>query len=197
MADPLTIAAIGGTILSGAGAISSANAAESRAEQQAQIMEAEAKQRERMAGQERASMSREIVEKQRNKERVMSRAQTVNAASGTGSLDQSFIEIVSDLEREGEYRKDVARYEGESRARDLEFGADINKYEASSQRAQGKAAKRAGYLKAAGSVLEGGASMYKKYGGKPSGTTTYNSQTGSAGASKSYFPKSGTTVTWR
>lgn len=166
MADPLTIGVmVASTALTAYSQVQAGNAAEAQAEAIAQQNEYQAKVQRQRAGQERASSQRQVIEENRNKETVQGNALASAAASGGGTLDPSVIDIFGDLEAEGEYRKNVARYQGEDSAQYLESGANLSDYSASNARAEGKAAKKASRFKAGTTLLKGGVSMYDKYGG--------------------------------
>jgi len=163
MADPISIGLlVGSTVLSAAGAMQEGWAAEASAKAQQQQLEYQAKTGEIAAGQERASAQRRAMEERRQAGLASSRAQALAAAGGGGTLDPSIINIMGDLAAEGEYAADVELYEGEERARELETGAELRKYEGRAARAAGKRAKKAGYMKAAATVMKGGSSMAGK-----------------------------------
>ena len=166
MGDPVTIAlGVGGTILSAAGQVQAGWAADANAKAQQQALEYQAKQAEINAGQERASAQRRAMEERRQAGLASSRAKALAAAGGGTLLDPSVVNIMGDLAAEGEYNADVAMYEGEERARDLETGAQLRRYEGYMERAAGRQEKRSGYLSAGATVLKGRSSLMSKYGG--------------------------------
>lgn len=174
MADPVTIMIVGSTILGAFGQIQAGKAADAQGKAQQQQAEFEAQQRESVAGQERANAQRKSIEAQRDKRLVMSRARAVSASSGAGADDAGLVGILGDLEQEGEYNAGVALYEGEERARSLETGASISRYEGTQARLAGKQAKKSSFLSAGTTILSGMASagknskstsMFEKYGG--------------------------------
>lgn len=157
MGDPLTVGlAVGGTLLSAYGQIQQGQAADAMGKANQQSAEFSAKQMEINAGQERASAQRKMLEEGRKKNMALSRAQAVAAASGGGTLDPSIVDIMGDLEAEGEYNKRAALFEGEQRAQDLESGAMVQRYQGSMSRMAGKAEKKSSYVAAAGSLFKGG-----------------------------------------
>jgi hypothetical protein len=139
------IVAAAGTLLQGASA--------------KQAAESEASQLESIAGQTRAASQREMANRRRAARYAQSRAQALAAASGAGASDPSVVDLISDLEGEGEYGALAAMFEGEDRARGLEFGATLS-------RKQGQAAMSSSALKAGSTLLSGGSSWYDKYGGQ-------------------------------
>lgn len=117
----------------------------------------EALQLEAQANSERASSQRAYLEEQRQARYVGSRARAVAAASGAGVSDPTVENIFSGIEAEGEYRALARLYQGDVTAQGLEYGAQV-------RRREGRAAKSAGYLSAASTVMSGAASLYGKYG---------------------------------
>lgn len=153
MADPATASlalTVGSTLFSTFGAISAGNDAKAAADYEAQ-------QAQIMAGQERASGQRRMIEELRQMRMTTSRARAVNAASGGGSLDPSVIDIMGDLESEGRYRADVAMFESEDRARGMEGGAQLRRFE-------GKQAQKAGIIKGVSNLASGASTLYSRFG---------------------------------
>jgi hypothetical protein len=142
LADALLVS---GTILGAAGLSSAANS-------QRRSSNFEAAQMEQQAGQDRASAQRQAAEERRRARFAQSRALAVSAASG-GAADPGALNILGDLEAEGEYRALSALYEGEESARGLATGAAARRYE-------GASARRSGQL----SVLTAGSTLLEKYG---------------------------------
>lgn len=181
MADPFTIislvATVGGTILSTVGQIQQARAQQNAAaaalaagQFQRRVSESQARALERRAGEERAVSQRELLEERRQGRFVRSRALALGAASGAGVSDPGFVGLLGDLDTETEIRAQNALFGGETAARNLEFGAGIERAggDASMIAAQAKSdALRAGarqsFFGAAGTLLSGGASLYDKY----------------------------------
>lgn len=89
----------------------------------------EALQLEARAGEERAVSQRAAAEERRQARLVQSRLQARAAASGAGADDPTVMDLDAQLEGEGEYRALTAIYGGESRARNLETGAELRRYE--------------------------------------------------------------------
>ena len=123
----------------------------------------DAAQMRAQANTENASAQRAFLEDRRQANYVGSRARAVAAASGAGVTNPTVSNILSGISAEGEYRALTDLYQGQVTAQGLQYGADARIKE-------GKAARNAGYLKAAATVLsgaggEGGAlSMFDKYG---------------------------------
>ena len=149
MAELAAGAAIVGTALSAAGSVLGGKATK-------KANYAEAAGLERMAGQTRASSQRESIEQRREADLAQSRALALAAAGGGGASDPTVVDIISDLEGEGEYRALTALYNGEEQARGYED-------EAKARRKAGKNAKTAGIISGVSTVLSGASSLYGKY----------------------------------
>ena len=141
---------------------------------QAKLATRQAQQMEQEAGQERAVSQRAAMEERRRGRFVSSEAQAIAAASGAGALDPTIVNILGDIGAEEETRALTALYMGEERARGLEYGAKLTRAGGrgdiyAAQRAlqaggiEASAAKRASYFGAAGTLLEGGSSLFSKY----------------------------------
>ena len=127
------------------------------AKSEAKALRSEARQLDAKAGLERASSQRAAIEERRQAGLASSRTLALAAASGAGASDPTVINMMADLAGEGEYRALTALYQGEEEARGLESQAAMRRKEA-------KATKTAGYLKAAGTILNAGSSMYDRFG---------------------------------
>ncbi len=137
-----TILSAGGAAISGIGAIQSGNAQNAAAQYQAAQLEA--------AGKAETAASQRKAEEDRRQTRMMqSRARAVGAASG-GGID---LELAGDIEADGEYRALTALWEGAEAAKGRNAQAAASRFE-------GKAAKKAGYLKGASKAFSGAASLY-------------------------------------
>lgn len=119
----------------------------------------EAKQMEVQAGQERAASQRRAREERRQTQLMQSRAQAVSAASGGGAVDPTVVDIIGDIEEDGEYRALNTLWEGEERAGNLMTGAK-------QRRKQGRFALTSGLMGSAGTILDGSSSMFKRFGRK-------------------------------
>jgi hypothetical protein len=118
----------------------------------------------------RAEASQTAWNERENKERILSRATALAAASGAGVSDPTMVKILGDLEGEGAYREAVAVYQGEAQARLLEE--------------MGDAAKQAGrdkadYYGAQGiaSALQGASTLYSQYNTSSPNTSTVTNGT--------------------
>lgn len=139
------ILSVGGTALSTAGAVQTANSQNAAAEFNARQLEAAGKAEE-------ASASLAAEEARRQKELQISRARAVGAASGGG---QDYA-LLGELEEDGELRALTALWEGKERA--------AGRYnQAAGARFEGKQAKRGGLLKAGATALTRGVTLYENF----------------------------------
>jgi hypothetical protein len=125
-----------------------------------------AKQLEQNAGQERAASQHRAEQARKQARLVQSRARAVGAAGG--AVKGTDIEdILAGLEAEGDYNVKSALYEGEEAARGMEAQAEAERYGGAIGKKmaayQAGATRRAGYMSAAGNIMQGAASMYDKY----------------------------------
>ena len=84
--------------------------------------------------------------------------------SGAGAADPTVLKLAGDIAGEGEVRALTALYEGEERARSVESGAAIRRYEGEAAVRAGRARKRSGEFGAYGTLLSGFGSLADKYG---------------------------------
>lgn len=178
MGDPVTIGlAVASTAFSAVQQMGAAAAARQAGKDQEAENEYQAKQMEVQAGQERASSQRRAIEERRRTNIAESRAAAVVAGSGGDTLDPSVVKIMGDLESEGSYNVDVAKYEGEDKARNLETGASLQRYQGGIARAAGANEAKADYLKVGSTVFSGGSTLMDKYGGGGPTTIRWNDGT--------------------
>lgn len=105
-----------------------------------------------------------------------SRVQALAAGSGAGATDPTVLNIEGDIHKQGEFNALNALYNGDSRASQLNAGADI-------QRLTGQSAQKAGNIGALSTVLSTGSSLYSRFGSTPPGgtattTATYRDKAG-------------------
>lgn len=109
------------------------------------------------AGQAIAGAQRQALEQRRRATLTQSRALALAAASG-GASSPGVIDLIADIEGEGNYRAMTAMYEGESAARQYRMSAAARRYE-------GAMAKQAGDSAMLPAILRGGATLFSRYGG--------------------------------
>jgi hypothetical protein len=110
--------------------------------------------------------AQQVAAQERKKSRYLrSRALAVAGASGAGVSDSTITNILTGIDTEGEMNALNALWSGDQTAQAYRAGARM-------ARAEGKAAKRAGYLGGAVTALRGGMefaednpTFFKKYGG--------------------------------
>ena len=153
-----------GTLLAFQGQRQAAQAAEAGGIATRQAFEFEAQQAEVRAGQERAAAQRRMLDEKRKTALVQSRLTARAAASGAGAADPTVATLAQDIAGEGELRALTALYEGEERARSLESGAAVRRYEGEVAVRAGRARKRSGEFGAYGTLLAGFGSLADKYG---------------------------------
>lgn len=173
----LVAAAAGGTLLQAKSQMDAGKAAKKMGEYTAE--EARIK-----AIQAQAVGQRKAAEQRRQANLVGSKLQA-QAAAGGGATDPTILKLQEDIAGEGEYRALTDLYESEVQSNDLITQGNMARYE-------GNLKNKAGKMNAMSTILSFGGDMYSKYG---MGGGTYNSSTGSAGASSSRF-RSGETVKW-
>jgi hypothetical protein len=113
--------------------------------------------------------TRKAYNEQRQGNLVRSRAQAVAAASGGGSLDPSVIDATGRIQAQTDYNAMSALYEGQTAQQGYNNQAALD-------RAEGKNAQNAGLLKAGGTLLAGGSSIFDRFGG--GGFASYNASNG-------------------
>lgn len=156
--------AIVGMALSAAGTMGAANAQKQAGEAARQGKYLEAYQMDTNAGTERAMSQRRAIEEREKATLVNSRVRALAAASGAGASDTTVQKIESDIFGKGEYNALTALYMGEERARALEFGANIRRYEGDTGLAASNQMADATMLKGFGSIAGSAGSMGAKYG---------------------------------
>lgn len=159
-AIPLLIAA---TAIQAVGAIQQGEAQKQAADASAQAMEYNAASDRARAVQASAMAGIKEDEQRRVGRAVIGEQLAASSSAGAGLngdlLRQSIFNVESDA--------GAIRYEGQLKAAGLNDQATMGMFEASSTRKRGESAQTAGYLNAAGSLLNGG-SQY--YAGKAKGT---------------------------
>jgi hypothetical protein len=142
--------AIGGKVAGGFGSILGGFA-------KAKSLKGEAQQYEQNAGLERATSQREAMEERRQARLLNSRALAVAAASGGGVDDPTVVNLMANIEGEGEYRALTALFNGEASARGLEN-------QARAKRVSARNAKIGGVIEGVSSMLSAGSSLKERYG---------------------------------
>ena len=144
MGQAAAIAGAGSSILSAGGSILKGNAANAAGKRQQSELN---RQAERVQG----LGSREAYEFARRGRHIEGDA-TAGLVAGGGSTDAGSIDRLAQIAAETNYNALSALYDANEEAEQLRF-------QGREARAAGKRAKTAGYLGAAGSILQGGASL--------------------------------------
>jgi hypothetical protein len=118
----------------------------------------EAGQMEHNAKEARAASQRDAMEQRRRAEVAQSRALAVAAASGAGALDPTVIDLIGDIEAEGDLNARTALYAGEERGKGMEAQAGARRYE-------GAQARKAANMKSASTILSSASSFAGAFGG--------------------------------
>lgn len=138
-----TLVSAGGTVLGGTQA-----AAEGKAQQ---------KQYEQAATQERAVSQRKAIQDRLDARLAESRDLAAGAAGGGGGIETpGFANVIAGINEEGHMRAMTSLWEGEERARGLEYAGKVKRYE-------GNQAKTASFIKAGTTLLSGASSFATKY----------------------------------
>lgn len=129
-------------------------------QQQKQMAAEEARQMQEQAKNEYATSQIQAMEDRRQSQLAQSRAQAVAAASGADATSNSFVRNISDMEGQGELNALTSLWGGSERMRQLNNQASMTKY-------SGQQSAKAANIGAVSSLIQGGSSLYQKYGGKP------------------------------
>ena len=154
-----------GAIQQGRAQKAAGRAAERSSQYQATLRDMQARAREQQAGQERAAAQRAYAEEQRRGRIVSSRARNIAAASGGSVFDPTVLDILGKIESEADYRAGAALYEGEERARGLEYGADLERAGAAGDIFEGQATRQYYENRATGSFLSAAGTLAGSYAG--------------------------------
>lgn len=115
------------------------------------------------AGQAQAASQRTAISQDRNTRYILSQGLAQAAASGGGASDPTVVNAFAQLAGEGAYRRAVALYEGDEKARALNDQADATEYSGQLGLYAGQQSQSASNFAAVGSLVQGGASLYSKY----------------------------------
>ena len=104
-------------------------------------------------------------EEDRKTKIIASRAQALAAFSGAGATDSTVSEVISDITGEGEYRRNVALYNGQEDARRLLLDARSTQQAADEER-------KASRTRQLTSLFDLGSSAYSKFGKSSGGSAS-------------------------
>jgi hypothetical protein len=123
----------------------------------------EALQQEQAAQESRATAQRSAFEKQREGRLLQSRLQAKAAASGGGADDPTILGLAGDIAGRSALQALMEMASGENRARNLEDNAAAARMRGFTARAEGDARRSNANLSALGTILGGGASIFRRY----------------------------------
>ena len=147
LAPILMAAGIATTVI---GQVQSGRAAKDAADLQAQMAETQ-------GNEVNAAKQRQALEAKRQGRLATSRARALAANSGAGADDPTVMNIMGDLETQSEYNAMSRLYEGQAAQNNLQL-------QARASRAMGKQARNQAILQATGTLLDGGSSLYERFG---------------------------------
>jgi len=166
-AIPAAIASVGSTIASSVGtigtvlgaagtAVSAVSALQQgkAAQQEANFL---AEQQRMKANEERSVGQQRMFQKRQQAELAQSRLRAVAAAGGGDTTDTTIVNLGGDIEEEGEFQALNEFVRGENAARGY---MDMAK----ATQAKGAAMRAMAPIRAASTILEGGSSLFTKYG---------------------------------
>lgn len=159
-----------GSLTQALGLFAAGDISDIQAEMAAEIYEFNAEQARRDAGVVVAISQRHAAEQRRQMRLNASRTLAVAAASGAGASDVTVMNLIADTEAEGQYRANVALYEGEAEARRLQTEAALSGLRGEQALIAGGEQQAGYYLSAGGTLLQGATNLlaptlYSKYGG--------------------------------
>lgn len=188
--------AAGSTALSSAGYLTAGQAALYRGQAQQQEQNYSADVLQQQANQERAAASAQIADTTRSTDLLESTIRARAAASGAGATAPTVVSLEQGVAGRGEYNALSQLYSGEERGKGMENQAALDRYMGTQYATAGQLQQQEEQTKALASLLQGGSSLFSKYGGggftNPFGTSgtsadMYPGAASSAGVSPSDF----------
>ena len=162
---PILGAQIMSTVLTAGGQFQRGNASQAIGQRTAQADRWQAQQLIQGAGQEIAAAQRTAENQDLATSYIVSQALARAAASGGGASDATVIHNIARIQAEGKYRSNVARYEGDTKARNMTMQANALDWMGENAIADAKTAKNASLLGGFSTILTGAAkTMAGKYG---------------------------------
>jgi hypothetical protein len=129
-------------------------------------------QMNRMASEELAVATRGAADKDREMKQLQSRGQAVAASSGGRATDETVLELVGNIAREGNVQKRDILRSGQVKADDIMYRGNVGVASAKHQKGLSKWAAGGQMLSAVADAAATGASAYSKYGGGAPKTTS-------------------------
>lgn len=169
--DPVTLAVIAAgataasTGVSAMGTIAGGKAAQQSAEYQAKQLDEKAKLERESGMMELAGGQKEAAEYKRRKELALSAGQARAASSGFSATDPTSLALADEIARYGTLQEETAVYGGTTKRAASEAQARVYQAQGAGSRYEGKVAKKASKIKAAGTILEGISTIAGRFGG--------------------------------
>lgn len=167
MSNAMVPLAVASTVLNYQASQAQGQAAQQIGQRRQQAANFQASQLDVNAGQAQAEGQVAAINQDRNTSLTLSRARAVAAASGGGASDPTVINLMAQIAGEGEYRANVARYQGDTQARSMREQASALRYGGDMAVADAQTANQGAQLKGVTSLISGAANVYdmgKKYG---------------------------------
>jgi len=167
----MTISAVATAAGTGIAAIGQRNAMNAQADADRQRAAIEGQWAERRANDERATAQRAAGEEIRKAKLATSRLTALSGASGSGTDDQTVMDLYGDVMKEGSYNAAQATAAGEAKAGGIEYQAALDQWAADANaRIKKRGANTSligGLLSATGQLSSGMAARYggPRYGG--------------------------------
>ncbi len=185
MADPVSASLmIAASAMQAVGAIQQGKMAEAQGRAQMNAANYNARMKEIEAGITREQSNAREEQQRRQARQLLGRQRAAVAQAGIG-WGGSALDIMEQSATLAELDALTIRYEGDLKARGLLAEAEFDKYAGQVAMASGKAAKKASYISAAASLLQGAAAGYGAFGGGASAGTAGGSGI-SAGSSTGF-----------
>jgi hypothetical protein len=146
--------------------------------QSRQAAEFQAAQLRQNANTALASSQRQAADVDLQSKYIASAALATAAASGGGASDPGVVTLMARNAAEGAYRKQVALYQGEDRARALNLSADAKEFEGKNVEANSIGVGASQFFGAGTTLLRGAAkdrSLFQRFGGGGPGVDTGDS----------------------
>lgn len=181
MSNPTSLNDVGTSIEAG-GQITGALSHMEFGRQAAQAASFQAAQLRQNAGQAQASAQRQAFDVDRQSQYIASTALAHAAASGGGASDPTVVNLIARNASEFAYRKAVALYQGDDKARLDNLQADAKEYEGANTKANSDKVGYAQLFSAGTTLMKGSArdaSLLQRFGGGgPKSSTPFSDMTG-------------------
>lgn len=165
MADPVSMSLMAaGTAMSAYGSVAQGAQAAQAGKDNRAAAYAEAEYREQQAEQEIAIASVNNARIAKRMKEILSTGQAQAAAGGGSSQDATSVAFAAENARTSILEQMRQMASAEDVAKQIEYGAEVTRREGDMAYAEGQAAKRASYISAGATILQGASSWYDKFG---------------------------------